>query len=624
MNSIPKNVETLARSIVKSWVTADKSNYTVIAPPMSIPRELFRLLADRTFLHNELDNASSRIAIAQLGEADYLSQTKFLRKLAVSWGSEKAKTCQDNDLLMLISSSLKTLRSQGQLPVILIERFHSGLQRLDESFGVDLRNLEADHRLSTVVEVPIKLDDLRDRWEDTSGGCPFLQSDWGQGYESIFLKGYSESEIKTLLREKNKDASFSTFIFRATAGLPVLVDLLVGKTGTMGLPSLQKFAEARSLEYCSQFFNWLEAETSTIYKKLLQKSLSERLPKLFNTSLANHSWAPWILDSRNDLNFLMLAWASVQKLETSNQAIFLRDLFKTIEADELDSALSSISPLANLEGQNQALWLCLEALCQFFAKANPNGDQWIDASIAVEEIKRLATEFELEPIRAVSDMLMAWRPLINLMIEFSARRSGGTQTRFEDLVCEKNSLENAKLFLQRLRLKSSRANRLVQTKKQDYHDARASILSHPESLLQVYSHVKFGIKFWKYEPLQDIKATIFLGRTFKPPVSGKRLEFTELLFLYNHQLACVTPEEGLFENDAAMGEICDLYQDRSEQSHSTTVVTANDWSRYYQTCSGLIERFWRTISEQNETLDLPDIGQCLAPLKKALADSHLG
>ena len=619
MPSIPNRVTNLATEIAKSWRQEHNTKFIVIAPPFSEPHRLFNLLADRRFLSDTLKEKSSQIATARLGEQDFV-ESRFLRKMAVSWGCADAKQCPDEDLMIHLNNTIERLKEKEQIPVLLVERFHSGLTQLDRDFGVQLRELENHYRLNTVYELPIKIRALRAQLKSTTGGCPFLQSDWGQGYRDRNLLGYTLDEIKGLHFPLAADSNAAASLMTATAGLPDLINsLMPDLEGLTDRNGLERILRARATETCDRLLDWIEPRGENTFKNLLRRSLTEHLPNHLEITLKKHSWAPWLLDKDDSLRFRMLAWASTEALEASRETLIPKTIFERVEAGEITGAGKEAKAIADGGGPRSDLWRSFELLCRFFSLAIPTELRWPEAHDVLEEHDRLASSSNRESIRVANDTIKKWKPLANLMVNLLRGHPDGEPLRIGEKVCSRAGEPALRAYVQLLRYHLLFIDKRYASRQIDAHAARSAINSHPESILQLYCWLKLGVRFWKHIPLPNTAACRFLGREMAPPSAGKRLDFMDLLFLIQQKLESLPANDRLFDNSEGLEQLYSLYTNsRSVQSHEFTLVSDCDWRRYYSTCSGLTQRFWTMFQSIEEPLELPGLSVCLAPLKEEL------
>ncbi len=620
MATTPSRVISLAAEIARSWGADYHSKLILIAPPLSNPRSLFKLLEDPKFLWSTLGDQSNRIRVARLGERDF-TQDGFMRKLAVCWGRGDDIRCSPDELYGVVESSLEQLRKDHQIPVLLVERFHSGLEQLSRDFGIQLRDLENDFRINTVVELPIRISDLRKQLEYTSGGCPFLQSNWSDGYESKWLRGYSQDEVQEMLeRDFKKNADFAKLLYRATSGLPVLISALAGDLDAIkDCRGLEKFLRAKSKERCERFFNWLDIGDSTVYQNLLFRSLTEPCPDDRGITLASHSWKPILLNNKNELCFWMLAWASAERKSNNVQPAWIKEIFQEFENSGPNSVLSRFQELAQCDDSPNRLWKCATAIGRFFDAANPTGDAWRDARSALNDLTKIVDDQPSEPTRKACKTLNQWKPVIDLMLDLQRSAENWNFARIGEQVCKSGSDAHLKAYLQLLKYQIDRTCDNLKRGRMDPHAARSTISAVPESVMQLYCWKVLSARFWDYEPLEGIGPCEFLGHENAPPTPGKRLDFRSMLLIQWQKRDELAETDRLIPTDQDYRDISVLYgTDRSVAVHEFTPIDWQAWERYYGICTRLIERFWRVLACNDEPLGLPDLATAIAPIKEAL------
>ena len=121
-----------------------------------------------------------------------------------------------------------------------------------------MRELEHSYGLSTVVELPVRLSRLRDRWEVTEGKEAFINSDFGQGHSMILLEGFTDEEVIEVVQDNKLSDEIAVFIQEWSGGMPELVRWLVRDAKRVAKTSeLEVIARKNSGEQARRFVNWL-------------------------------------------------------------------------------------------------------------------------------------------------------------------------------------------------------------------------------------------------------------------------------------------------------------------------------------------------------------------------------
>lgn len=605
----------LANEVVLSWIRP-KSNFVIVAPPMNASRQFFSKLTSEDFIYSVVKEAAQRISIAKLGTADFSSEIGFAKRVAVLWNVKIVDSSSD-DATTILEFAVKSVKRRNHIPVIVIERFHEALDKLGEDIGTSLRNLEHEHDLKTVVELPVSLHVLRERWEKRDEGkAPFLASDWGQGHNHKLLKGYSGQEILELGASYQVGAESCNEIQCVTGGLIDLVDRLLPEVGNKTGVGLVKFIQSRSVELCSRLVSWIDPQNSAhLYKKALVKMLA---PEFKMTSVAQvrlHDWADILLDKKGSLNCKILAWASIAELSKipgesvrSTLEVMFRER-KFIDAREI------LRVLEGSDRQNVQSWSLISAINDFCIESNDvftKSQSWGDARESLVALSQMAQSQNLGVCQI--EQLLSWNPLVDFLHRYFLD-SGFTSKRIEVFLCENYSVMDSYPFIQLLRL------RLELSKGFDVFQSLQSIVPLPESLLQIYAYYKYGIKFWNFPGLEDAEKNAIKDYSKKSflisRVSGF-LNYAELLYIIAWRSSELPSEVRMVLDLQEVIKFERLYEVRGDAVHSTSFAQVGNHEEYIVFCSVLIDRFWRCLVGEDFKYNLSDRGVPMIELLKTM------
>lgn len=611
----PEAVERLASKVVRSW-TSKKSNYIIVAPPLAEPHRLFGLLASRKFHCSILGEAASQLAIARIGQADFRNHSKLALSVLRGWNLNSEIDVDPESPLGSLEMALDTLNGAQRIPILLVDRFHDAIRWVDGDFGVALRDLENEHFLKTVVAIPVHLKELQRRARADPDGSLFLQSDWGQAHSEKLLKGYSESEIGLLLKERNVDPELSKVLARATSGLPDLVDRLVDEIGkSIDSRSLEEFLRVEAPLRCFRLLEWLDCKGEDIYKRLAIEALANSKVRIRGVALTDHSWADMLVGAEGVFTCQMLGWAATHQLASERNSDLIERLVEHARNRKFLRIAKMLPSSRRADEASAEVWNALEITNRFCLCTDIYQSEWAGSAECLVEINQLAGRTKNDSIKELANNLCRWDILIELMRTFSNVRKSKNTKRLEEFVCEKKSTEAFSAFLQfhRLRLKMSATLAAL--------PAMKTVIETPESVIQVYGYYKFGLQFWNFQGLAEEKWKTIEGmfrRTLDAPRVGSRLGFQELLWLTYFEGALGNASARLFERIEDVFSLEKQYRDRTEQVHSASFASKEDWDAYRHSCLKFIELVEKSVTGDISTQLLPDPVECFCELANAL------
>ncbi|MDI1331737.1 hypothetical protein [Pseudomonas sp.] len=605
----------LASEVVLSWMKP-KSNFVIVAPPMNASKQFFSKLTSEDFIYSVVKEAAQRISIAKLGTADFSSEIGFAKRVAVLWNVKILDSTCD-DATTILEYAVESVKSRNHIPVIVIERFHEALDKLGEDIGTALRNLEHEHDLKTVVELPVSLQVLRERWEKRDEGkAPFLASDWGQGHNHKLLKGYSGQEILELGDNYKVGAESCSEILCATGGLVDLVDRLLPEVGNKAGVGLTKFLQSRSVELCTRLVSWIDLKNSAhLYKKALVKMLA---PEFKMTSVAQvrlHDWADILLDKKGSLNCKILAWASITELSKIPGESIRSTLELMFKERRFIDAREILKVLEGSDKHNSESWSLISVINDFCIASNDvfiKSQLWGDARDSLVALGQLAQSQNLGKCQV--EKLLSWNPLVDFLHRYFLD-SNSTSRRIEVFLCENYSVMDSYPFIQLLRL------RLELSKGFDVFQSLQSIVPLPESLLQIYAFYKYGIKFWNFSGLDDAEQSAikeYSKKSFLISRVGGFLNYAELLYIIAWRSSELPFETRMVVDLQEVIKFERLYEVRGDAVHSTSFAQAGNHEEYILFCSVLVDRFWRCLVGEDFKYSLSDRSAQMIELLKSM------
>lgn len=606
MQCIAEN--SLATEIVKSW-GRPRSNHILIAPPMSRPRSVFRKLHDQAFIESCLPGISRTLSVAGLDTSDFKSEAAFVDGVLRGWNLSGSMTTQQLDPIEKLEAAVKVLHDKNRKPVILIQRFHEALDKLGEDIGTALRNLEHDFGLKTVVELPISLNVLRERWDlAKSARSPFLASNWGQGHTTKFLRGFSKDEVVALSSANGwTDRGVGEFLFDATSGLPELVESLISEC--LGKPPLaiKSIAQNRAPRLCERLLKWVDKPEELLFHRLLVAGISSASNlEIDHISLKDHDWREIFASGKDSFRPLMLAWAARESLAMKREKNFIGAVLHQFKYDSLNDVSRLLSDFSPGESSQTQLWAHFLLILEFCKVSDPFDPKWLQIQKILVSLQMLSDSGSGMVVRRLLD----WSDLVGLMLRYeSACSSAHEDFRIEQFVCAQN---DDKAFIDFLRLLNMRLDRAF--KLSGYLSMKA-IVELPEAVLQLYAFKKYGVKFWSYDGTLSQYCIAISQRTKRPfqePTKNSPLSFYHLLhFCYQIGLNG-TSQDALLSSQQEVENAEQNYKLRKDQVHGTAFVSENDIAGYHEWCAKWLSELFKIVGCVPETIVSPfDLGKDL-------------
>lgn len=571
----------VALEILQSW-SSDRSNTIIVAPPFSRPRIVFDCLASASYRASNSKDLTRRLAIAKLDTANFKSESDFVAATLSGWGIAPSSSNGAYGPIERLELGVRSLTQRGIRPVLLIQRFHEALDKLGEDIGTSLRNLEHDQALITVVELPITLQTLRERWDLQQGKSPFLASDWGQGHRSKLLKGFNQDEIRRLLNGVLNDGEVSETIFQLTSGLPILVERILGEY-PMNKRAIVQRARNDASALCGRLIKWIDRPNENTYKRALANAL-HGFPA--DVSIGDHDWRDVLSGDEGGVRPTILAWASVKELLCGTDEIFFGNLRLLIRTKKYAEASNILSAHVGFRENRGRGWAALKHCLDFAIASDPFNPSWASSLESLLHIEGFIASNDSDKYSTCLKKILLWKEFCANMADFDAAASREKGLRVEEFVSKHQSplvLIDSFLLLASLRLEAAR-------EMSDYQFVK-TIIEQPESLVQVYAFIKYGIKFWCFEGCDSdagARISAVIRKEFKMPALKSRLGYVELLYLCHDQGYVSLRSCPVVPTIESIRRMESIYEIRKQQVHSQGFVSPGEAVEYYRFCFELI------------------------------------
>ncbi|WP_454865100.1 hypothetical protein [Pseudomonas rhizophila] len=279
-------------------------------------------------------------------------------------------------------------------------------------------------------------------------------------------------------------------------------------------------------------------------------------------------------------------------------------LDELINSRNYNKAIELIGLYECADGVDAPAWALMRkitAACKILDNIFGNDEDWRHARELITELQLLDQPSRLG-FGTCIESLVRWLPLTELMCDYFLRSRVDNKLRFEQYVCGEIAVRGSLAFWQLLYL------RLETAKDMPAFQALQSVITHPESMLQVYARDKLDLCFWKAEKLSDDEVkqiSEFAKMPFRAPVSNAVLGFAELIYISSSREAKLPPELRLISGFDEMQKYLESYELRKRQVHSTSFVSSNDWVNYSELCSSMLSKLAKLYGENPKSVILP-------------------
>lgn len=597
-------------NIIKSW-RLTRSNFVLVCPPMNGERQVIRFLTAEREIYEVIGEHYHTLNIASLDTADFRSELVFAKSVARKWGVEAEVSLEEDPRTILELACAEVVRLKRS-PILIIHRFHEALDKLGEDIGSTLRDLEHQYYLKTVVTMPVSLTVLRERWDAMDPNkAPFLASDWGQGHRSKFIKGYTFAEIAAIGAARGLGIEACQVLYKATGGIVDLIDILVEEIQGKRGKGLTLYLQQRSPELCKRILDWLDPiNASHTYKKALVSLMN---PSFFPNAygfITDHDWSSILLSKEKALSFDMLAWAAASSLSKTTESGWSDRLRQLYQQEAYKAALAMIEVMYGADKVNINYWSALRDLtifCEATSDVFSASGKWMLARRKLEKL--IASNKLPAPVLRSFAPLETWRGICELLSEFLSEKTVRSDLRIENFICSKGRHQLVLPFMQLIVL------RLNASTKHGTFQAFQSVMTAPESLIQVYAFYELGICYWNFGGLSEELSGQLEVLARKPyRIANAILGYSDLVHLVALRSQGAEGAHLLIHGQEELDNALKQYEVRKESSHSTAFADVREGQNYQEFLKKLLERYSKCNEAASSSLELISPAVCALAL----------
>jgi len=608
----PSSYRKTALQIASAWRTGG-ANFILVAPPLSLSEHIFLLLQDKS-IQEECGLDIDSLAIAFLPPSSYSTSKEFVYRVLRLWEVDINIDSDDREVMDLLEEAIEALESQGRTPIILLPQFHKAVERLSWTLGSRLRELEVSYGLCTVVEVPVPLSQLRDRWEVIEGKETFICSDFGQGHSMLAPTGFNDHEILSIMKHAQVNPEYARIIQSWSGGVPELVTWLIREAKQANsVEELEVLARAGSVEQCQRFIGWLDAPNSKFFKELVSAVwLRTATPDQYS-ALREHDWRAVLVDSQGNLKSNAIGFACMNSGGASLTQV-LASIGKALEHNEVEQTKSLVDGLSDALRKDQRIKI-IEAvipLCISAQRLSPNWDM-------IEKNAKLGSKLTKKSPHPqgvqISLQINTWYEFakhIGAMTRATERNKDKDWRLSDSLSGRENVHTNAAVQLILYRI--SEANKLA-----DANIALKSVLELPEQILQIYCGRKLNLSVWhapdfSSDEIEQVQ-NLWQQGTYRIPLEGARLSLVDLVYFGWVRMQKIDVQERLFDNFSELKDWHTTYETaRNQPAHSITFESEKSWRDFCSRTTELSNRLSRSLTGQSSKDLQPDLRGILLAL----------
>ncbi len=615
--SYPESHEKISKEIVTSWTNV--SHYTLVASPLNYPSSIFKLLRSKYF-HESCHLDTDKLSIAYLPIHTYKTSEEFIYRVLKNWNIDIDDVDGNNAQIEHLEEALDILESTGKTPIILLPKFHKTIEKLSWELGAKLRYLEAEFGLCTVVELPVLMSRLRERWEMIDEKENFICSDFGQGHSSIVLLGFECKEVGKLVKDASLNDQYISIIQKWSGGLPELVRWLIQEAQTSkSVEYFESIARKGCIEQCKIFLKWLDAPNSDYYKERISALWRNAASEEQRAEVRDHEWQKIIINRDGFILSSAIGFACTKSVggnfEQTLSSIVVA--IKNRSDNEVDGLISGLSDFCRSENK----FKYISAIIPVWKLATELSPDFINIEMTSKKGGNQLKKDKSDMALKICDVLNKWHEFskgVNLFNRLLQRKSD-LDWRLSDCLCgrgEGNEKGSDIVSIQLIMYRLYEAEKI--------HDSNAAlkcILEIPEQILQVYCARKLNISVWKAPEFlaEDIElvSELWKNGSYIKPRKNSRLEFIHMLYIGWVMMKKLEKDDRLFNNFSDMVYLHESYEEiRNQPSHSITFVNEKKWSDFYQQCIVLANNLSQSLMKMDGKETLPRLDEMIEFIAK--------
>jgi len=544
----------------------------LVASPLNYPSSVFKLLCSDSFQEScNLD--IDKLAIAYLPLHSYGTSEEFVHRVLEKWNVVIGDVDNQGAQMENLEDALEILEEEGRTPIILLPKFHKTIEKLSWALGAQLRDLEANYGLCTVVELPVPMSRLRERWEMIEEKEAFICSDFGQGHSMISLSGFQLNEVAELVKNEGLSDDYVKIMQQWSGGMPDLVRWLIREAQfSKSTTAFESLVRKGCVEQSKLFLKWLDAPSSDYYKARVSALWKNTATEEERAEVRDHDWHEILIDRDGHVRSAVIGFACTKSIggDYYQSLASIAAAVAKGNKGEVDGLVRGLSDACRAEKRLKQI-LAIVPVWQLATKLSPD---FKSIEIASKRAENQLGSDESESAKEVKSVLRRWHNFAKGVNNFSRLADRKKEQGWELSDCLSGREGGSTMAAIQLVL-----YRLYEAEKiQDSNVALKSVLEIPEQILQIYCGRKLGISVWETPDFPDevINSVrdLWIEGKYRVPVNKSSLAFVDMLYIGWVLMSKLDEKERLFQELSEIESWRETYDDiRNKSSHSITFET---------------------------------------------------
>ncbi|MDB2616848.1 hypothetical protein N9Z13_08100, partial [Luminiphilus sp.] len=254
----------------------------------------------------------------------------------------------------------------------------------------------------------------------------FINSDFGQGHQTITLSCFADEEVKAWGGEAGVKAELVDSVLDLSGGLPELTEVLLQLAIECSKRAqLEESSRQTVKELCGRIFKWLDAPNSNEFLKHLSNLHLQLNPEASLNALNAHDWGKLLISRDGRLKSKALGAAACNELGLGISDTFgsIRSAIENGRDDNLEILLTNISFSQKKEPPMPEVI----ALAKLWLLTRPTTPSWKRIYDECTEKLKLISKSKSPSQEHTTSILTAWTDFANVMSKYAQESSGDSK-----------------------------------------------------------------------------------------------------------------------------------------------------------------------------------------------------